>query len=166
MVDNKDKAKESSNLEELNLEYKKFKDKYDLPEFSKLNEIFDIEELDVETEFFLRKLRKLISDRVAGYLRFLEIILNPSNAPMFFFKLIKKLDAKDREELTKTYEALGNLEIEVIKLDLEYSEEREVEFINRVVALFSQIREDLLKAVNKMTHSHDKKKREEGSYFG
>ena len=41
---------------------------------------------------------------------------SPSNAPIFFFKLIKKLDKEDKESLNKIYEELGNLEIEVVKI--------------------------------------------------
>ena len=164
-MENKKDNKELLSIEELKKEYNKQKEKYGLPEFSELNEIFDIEELDTETEFFLRKLRKIISDRVAGYLRFLEIILNPSNAPMFFFTLIK-LDNNDKETLTRIYEKLGNLEIEVVKLDLEYKEEKEVEFIKKVFKIFSEIRNDILKVVDKMTNDGNIKKEEGRSYFG
>ena len=159
---------EKTTLEELKQEYEKFKKKYDLPEFSELNVLFDIEDLeDCETEFFLRKIRKIISERIAGYLRFFEVILNPSNAPIFFFKLIKKLENKDKENLTKIYEKLGNLEIEVVRLDLDYKEEKEAEFIKKIFNFFSAIKGDILKIVDKMVNSGtDSFKKESGSYFG
>ena len=103
--------------------YKPLKEKYQLPEFSKMNELFDIEDIDPESEFILRKIRRTIADKIANYLRFTEIIINPSNAPMFFFKLLKRLTSEDKEGLSKIYESLGNAELKMLSLDVEYNEE-------------------------------------------
>ena len=160
--------KDNLSLEELKQKYSVFREKYDLPGFSELNIFFDIEDLeDCETEFFLRKIRKIISERIAGFLRFFEIILNPSNAPIFFFKLIKKLEEKDKENLSKIYEKLGNLEIEVVRLDLDYAEEKEAEFIKKIFSFFNEIKGDVLGMINKMVNSGGVGfKKESGSYFG
>ena len=160
--------KEDSCLEELKQGYDKFKEKYDLPEFTELNQLFDIEEIDPDTEFLLRKIRRLISDRVAGYMRFIEIIINPSNAPMFFFKLIKKLDEADKEKLTGIYELLGNFEIEVVKLDLDCKEEKEADFIKKIYKIFNKtVKPDILTTIEKLSNGENTKKKESnGSYFG
>lgn len=159
---------EENNLDQLRQAYNKFKGKYDLPEFSEMNKIFDIEEIDVESEFLLRKVRRVVSDKIAGYLRFVEIVLNPSNAPMFFFSLIKKLDDEDKKELTAIYEILGKFELEIVKLDLDYNEENEVEFIKRVYKMFSEdVSKKLLVVIEKMSNGiGNEKKVEKGSYFG
>ncbi len=159
---------ECINLVELKEKYKIFKKKYNLPEFSELNKLFDIEDIDVETDFLLRKIRRIISDRIAAYLRFIEIILNPSNAPMFFFKLIKKLDNTDKEVLTELHEILGNFEIEIISLDLDYNEEKEALFINKTVEMFNnEIRTKLLKTADKMSNGVNAKNiKDSQSYFG
>src|SRR3989344_970063 len=86
-------------LDEIKKEYEKFQKKYNLPGFTELNKFFDIEEIDIETEFLLRKVRRIISDRITGYLKFIEIILNPINSPIFFLKLIEKLDNEDKKIL-------------------------------------------------------------------
>ena len=158
--------KDKNNLEELKKQYAVFKKKYDLPEFSELNEIFDIEEVDIETEFFIRKIRRVMSEKIAGYLRFFEIILNPANAPMFAFKMIKKLEEKDKQNLAEIYEKLGNLEFELVKLDLEYSEEKEIEYIKKVHKIFINLREDVLIIINKMLNNGGKETKERGSYLG
>jgi len=157
-----------TNLKELKKKYAVFKDKYGLAEFSELNMFFDIEELeDCETDFFLRRIRKIISERIAGYLRFFEVILNPSNAPIFFFKLIKKLEEKDKEVLGRVYEKLGNLEIEIVRLDLDYSEEKEAKFIKEVFDVFLEIKGNVLQMVDKMVNGgNETSKKEKGSYFG
>jgi len=156
-----------SNIEELRKEYGKFREKYGLPEFSELNKVFDIEDVDTDTEFLLRKIRRVLSDRITNYLRFSEVILNPTNAPMFFFKLIKKLDDSDKAILGELYETLGNLEIEIIDLDLDYSEEKEAEFIKKIFRIFNEhIKLDLLKVIRKMSNGEDKKKEDSRGYFG
>ena len=164
----KEKIKEETSISELKQEYSKFKDKYNLPEFSELNKIFDIEDIDVETEFFLRKIRRVLSERIAGYLRFVEVILNPSNAPMFFFKLIKKLGDEDKKQLSEIYDILGKFEIEIIALDLDYNENKEAEFIKKIYNLLNEdISKKLLMVVKKMGNGEgSKKKVESGSYFG
>ncbi len=157
---------DKNNLDELKKQYAMFKEKYELPEFSELNEIFDVEEVDVETDFLLRKIRRVVSERIVGYLRFFEIILNPANAPMFAFKMIKKLEEKDKQNLTEIYEKLGTLEFELVKLDLEYSEEKEVEFIKKVHDVFLSLRKDVLVVVNTMLNGGGGEKKERGSYLG
>ena len=160
--------KEESCLDNLKKEYNKFKEKYKLPEFLELNKIFDIEEVETDTDFLLRKIRRVISDKTAGYLRFVEIILNPANAPMFFFKLIKKLDEEDKKKLTELHEILGNFEIKIISLDLEYNEEKEAEAIKEILNVFNnKIRIELLKIIKKFSNGDSvSKDKETGSYFG
>jgi hypothetical protein len=158
----------TSNLENLKQEYNKFKKDYDLPEFTELNKLFDIEEIDTETEFLLRKIRRTIAEKVSGYLRFSEILLNPSNAPMFFFKLIKKLESSDKEALTKIYDKLGSFEIEMINIDLEYNEQKEAEFIKKCYESFKdEVKPSLLKVVEKLNNGNsNSKKASNDSYFG
>ena len=157
-----------NNIEKLRERYDRFKERYEIPEFIELNKIFDIEDIDSETDFLLRKVRRIISDRIAGYLRFVEIILNPSNAPMFFFKLIKKLDEEDKKHLIEIQDILGESEVEVLKLDLNYNEEKEVEFIQKAYHLFTKkISKKLLFIVEKVGNGkNNEEKREKGSYFG
>jgi len=162
------KQDKECDLEELKIEYEKLREKYELPSFSELNILFDIEEIDTETEFLLRKIRRVVADKMTGYLRFIEIILNPSNSPLFFFKLIKRLDNTDKDILSNLYEELGKVEVETIALDLEHSEKNEAEFIKEMHNLFNnKIRIELLGVIRKLSEDNDNKKKENGgSYFG
>ncbi len=157
----------STTLEELKKQYEQFKKKYNLPDFTDLNKQFDVEEIDIETEFLLRRIRRIIAEKIAGYLRFIEVILNPNNTPLFLFKIIKKLDSEDREKLSKLYEKLGAFEIELVSLDLDYDEKKEADFINKCFKIFNnEIRSDLLNLVKKMNNGDDNSKKVNGDYFG
>jgi len=138
-------------LDDLKKEYEELRKKYNLPEFFELNKLFDIEDVDVETDFLLRKIRRIVSERIASYLRFVEVVLNPSNGPMFFFKMIKKLEEEDRKDLLDISETLGKFEVEVLILDIDYSEENEAEFVNKVFSVFEkEIKGKLLNIIKKM----------------
>ena len=59
----------SYSLEKLKEEYGKLQKKFNLPHFQELNELFDIEDIDTETDFLLRRIRpyKDILRRFDGY---------------------------------------------------------------------------------------------------
>jgi len=158
---------ELSPLESLKKQYEELKQKYNLPEFSELNKLFDIEEIDTETEFLLKKIRITVSEKITAYIRFIEIILNPSSAPIFFFKLVKKLDGDDKENLANIYEKLGNFELENISLDLDYSEKKEAEFITNIYdTINNQIKRDFIIIIEKLKNGEENSKKINGSYFG
>ena len=147
--------------------YKPLREKYQLPGFSELNEQFDIEEIDPESEFLLRKIRRTISERVSNYLRFTEIILNPSNAPMFFFKILKKLTSEDKEALSKLYEKLGASELKILSLDIEYNEQNEADFIKEMYkSLTTEIKDEFLKTIEKLSNGEENSVKVNGSYLG
>ena len=157
-----------SNINDLKKEYALLQKKYSLPQFTTLNQQFDIEEISTQTEFLARKIRRTITEKLNGYLRFIELLLNPSTAPLFFFNLVKKLDATDREALTKIYALLGEFEASTIVLDLAYDEKQEADFIIKAANLFTkEIKPQLLAIAKKLTNGHTNTSKEStNSYFG
>ena len=154
-------------IQELKKDYNQLKIKYSLPEFTELNKLFDIEDIEIETEFLLKKIRRTISEKIAGYLRFIDVILNPSNAPIFFFKLAKRLDSKDMQTLKNIYENLGKFEIRTICLDIDYSEKNDAEFIKDIFNTFNkEIKKDFIVIIEKLNTEEENSKKINGSYFG
>jgi len=138
-----------SHLEKLKEDYKKIEKKYNLPSFEKLNEDFEIEKIaEVETDFLLREIRKCIADRLINYLRFIESILNPVNVPMFVFSIIKTISPKEKERLTEVYKKLAEKEVELIALDIKFSEQKEAKFIQEFYNSWQDIKEDMLNIVD------------------
>lgn len=157
----------SNPLNELISKYNILKVKYNLPEFSKLNELFDIEEINPETQLLLKKIRENIEEKISEYTRFIEVILNPSNATIFFFKILKKLDSSDRESLSLIYERLSKFELKTISLDIKYKEESEAEFIKETYNIFNkEMKEDLLKIIDKFNNGEENSTSFNGSYLG
>lgn len=157
----------NNSLNELISKYNILKAKYNLPEFSKLNELFDIEEINPETELLLKRIRENIEEKISEYTRFIEVILNPSNATIFFFKILKKLDSSDREILSRIYEKLSKFELKIISLDLKYKEESEAEFIKESYNIFiKEIKENLLRIIEKLSIEEENSDSFNRNYLG
>lgn len=145
-------------LEDLKKDYKKIQEKYNLPSFQELNEDFQIEKIaEIETDLLIKEVRKFMSEKYSNYLRFIEAILNPVNVQMFIFSVIKSLGAEEKEKLTETYKILSKKELELIELDVEFSEEKEAEFIKESYKLWQDIKKDLLDVLEKIKDNWDNK---------
>ena len=155
-------------LDELKKRYKAIQGEYKLPDFAYLNENFEIEKLaENETDFLLREIREIILEKAVAYLRFIEMLLNPSSAPMFFFSLVKGLSADDKKVIERLYENLIEFEIIGIELSNEYSEKREAEFIKNIRKEWDDVKGDMGLLTNSIKLSWKIKKEKSGrEYFG
>ena len=66
---------------------------------------------------------------------------------MFLFPIIKSLSVEEKNKLSEIYKKLSKLEIDAIKL-IDYSEEKEAEFINEAFKLWQEIKKRLSKLLN------------------
>lgn len=157
-----------SNLEKLKKEYQNLQKKYNLPSFQELNEDFQIEKVaETETDIPVREIRKLVSDKLANYLRFTETLLHPINAPMFVFSIIKTINLEQKNKLTSAYKELAKNEVKLIGIDLSFSEEKEAEFVKESYELWQKVKKDLLEIVEMIKKNWDTKfEVNDKSYFG
>ncbi len=155
-------------LAQLKENYKKLQERYNLPSFEKLNEDFQIEKAtESETDLILREVRKYVTDKFFNYLRFIESILTPTNAPMFVFAITKTICGKDRERLTELYKKIAKVDIELIELDIEYSEEKEANAIKKYYEMWQDIKKELMELVGVIKKNWDNKIEDNSkSYFG
>jgi hypothetical protein len=157
---------EKESIEKIKEKYGILKEKYSLPEFSELNREFGIEKANEESEFILREVVHFIADKIQNYMRFLETLINPSNASMFTFSLIKIIDNEGKTKLTEIYKNISDMEVKLIKLDLRASEESEAEFIKYSFSLWKKIREELSKIIDSVEKNDAKPEQNNKGYFG
>lgn len=159
---------EESSLTELKKKYLEFQTKYDLPSFEELSADFIIERAsEIETDFLVREVRKYMSDKLQNYMRFVETILHPSNASMFIFSIIKTIEVKDKELLTEIYKKLARYEVDLIDLDVEYSEEKEAKFVKEFNTVWQEVKKDMLNIVAVIKANWDKEvEKSTKAYFG
>ena len=159
---------DENGLEEFKKEFLEVQKKYNLPSFEELNQHFYIDKLvDVETDYLVREIRKLVVDKFANYVRFIETFLHPTSAPMFVLSAVRLMNIEDKNKLTEIYSKLSKYEIKVIELDLCFSEKNDAEFINEAFDLWKNVKDDLLAFVKKISANWDNKPEVNGKgYFG
>ena len=161
-------AKECFGLEKLKKDYEFLRKKHSLPDFKGMNEDFELEKLqEKETDMLAREIRRCMIDRDLSYLRFIEMFLNPANAPMFFLALIKNVDASTKKTLNDLYLKLGKFEIDAIALDNIHDEKKEIEFVKRFHKEWQTVKikfDGVMKALEKAWEREVEKK--ERGYLG
>ena len=159
---------EKFDLDKLKKDYKILQEKYNLPSFDRLNEDFQVEKAtEYETDFVLREIRRYVTDKFFNYLRFIESILTPNNSPMFVFAITKTLGIKEREKLIELYKKIAKVDVDLIELDIEYSEEKEADSIKRYYEMWKGIKNELLEIVDVIKKNWDTKIEDNSKgYFG
>ena len=158
---------EESKLENLKKSYSNIQEKYNLPKFEELNKDFHIEKIaESETELLLSEIRRMLGDKLANYLRFVESLLNPANVPMFIYSIIKSLNEADKKNLSEIYKKLAENEIEFIKLDIEADDAKDAEFIKESFKLWKGVQKDLVVMVGKVEEKKEIKPENNKGYFG
>lgn len=167
-MDNKESGENESGLENLKKDYEILREKYNLPGFREFNEDFQIERIsEIETDFLLREIRKFISDRISNYMRFLESLLNPTNAPLFIFSLCKALTANEKKEIEDLYKGLMKIELELLEIDIKYSEENEAEFIKNTFEFWKDFKKKWYEIIKTAKDNWDNKLESTNKgYFG
>jgi len=155
-------------LDFLKEKYSFIQKKHNLPSFDVLNEDFQVEALaDHESDFLIREIRKTIAEKFSALLRFIDVLVNPSNAPMFVFPLIKSINNGERKKLEEIYKFLIREEVNTLELDLKFDEKKEAEYINESYKNWQTIREDAVKIVQSIKNNLDKKTETNNkNYFG
>lgn len=157
-----------SELNKLKKEYEKLGKKYGLPNFSELNEDFEIEKLqEKETDYLLRSVRRVMIEKIANIVRFLELLISPTEAPtpMFIFAVMKNIDSETKKSMTNLYEELCSIEVSSLALDISYNGKEEADFIKQVSKIWNMHKPELRNITKKLSISGKKEKRDRG-YLG
>jgi len=155
------------NIAELKQKYKKLMKQFNLPEFKKFNEDFDISKIDPETDTLLRDIRKTMLTKFASILQFVELLLNPTTGSMFNMILVKGINSEESEILKQLFETLGEIEIDSFALDVNYQEQAEAKFINEKFTTWQEIKPKLDKVVSSLKSNWKKQtSKKQRYYFG
>mgnify|MGYP001564619655 CR=1 FL=1 len=153
------------NLTEFKKQYNEFMKKYNLPSFKELNENFEIDKIDRETECILRIVRKVMMEKIVNSLGFLEMLINPMNAPRIYLSYIKSITNEDKQSIEKIYTDLGEVSLFSLDLEIDYSEKKEAELIKRVFNVWNSLKPEFRRIMENMKKPGIIEKKEK-SYFG
>jgi len=152
-------------LADLKKQYEPLSKKHKLPSFEKLNEDFEIDKIDRETDFLLRLVRKSMMEKIINSLGFVEMLLNPVNAPRLYLGYIKSISQEDKEKIDKIYEALADLSLSSLSLELSSDESKEAELIQKIFSKWNELKTDFKKIMDDMKNPKALTKKEK-SYYG
>lgn len=131
-------------IQELKEKYSLFQKKHSLPGFDDLNATFDIGKIERDSGNLLRDVRRIMVEKVAHYLRLMELMFNPSQASPIFLILLKEINSADKKILDELFSKFLGVELNSYKLDVLSSEKEEALFISKVYSEWNDNRELLL----------------------
>jgi hypothetical protein len=83
------------------------------------------------------------------------------------FAVVKTLGTNERETLSNLYKKIAKIEIDLIELDLEYSEKKEAETIKKYYETWQDIKKEFLGIVDVIKKNWDNKiETDKGNYLG
>jgi hypothetical protein len=155
-------------IKTLKEDYKKIEEKFSLPLFEKFEEDFDVEKiLEKEEGILIRDIRRVMIEKLSGYLHLFETLINPTSPPMFVFTFIKNLSEKDKKEIKEIYKELSRLQIETIKLDTIFDEKNEANFVKKAYSKWQDLKKKIYDLVEIFEKEFEKStENKEKSYFG
>lgn len=125
--------------------YNIYKRKYKkLPKFDDLDKEFEISNID--TTYGIREIRRRIFEKLDMYDEFLESYIEPEG----FACMVESrgFTEKDRQVLFEIYRKLTVLMKEALKLSIDSTEEKEVEYICKVYGEWLKMKPQLLRLVD------------------
>jgi len=150
----------------LKKKYILFQKKYKLPDFKKLNEDFEIDKIERDSDCFLRVIRKAMMEKIVNSIGFLEMLLNPVNAPRIYFPYFKSITLEDKNEIELIYGKLGDLSLDSLSLEVGYSEKEEAKLIKKTFEVWNSVKSSFNKIVEHIKKPSNTVLRKEKSYFG
>lgn len=148
--------------------YNELRQKYELPEFEKMIEDFDIEKaIEKESAFLIREIRRVVNEKILSYLHLFETLVNPSAPPIFVFSLLRNIPANEKNSIKEIYKTLSKTQVEIMKLDTIYNENTEVKFINETFNMWQELKPIIYKLIESFEESFESDDTsKDRSYFG
>lgn len=155
------------------MELKNIKEKYEkealaykLPGFRQINEDFEIEKIEHETETILRAVRKIMMEKMINLMGFIEMFINPVNVARMYLPYLKNMTSEEKAEMDKIYDSFAALSLEAIDCEIDYSDKAEAEMIRKIFDEWNSVKPKLRKIMADIKKPSTNNARRERSYYG
>lgn len=152
-------------IEQLKKSYSGYEKKYKLPSFKELNENFEVEKIERESEILPRVVRVVMMEKVMATQRFIESLLAPQQAPRMLYKYIKSMSQEDRKNLDKLYDSFATLMLKSLSLDVEYKEDKECAIIKEIFSTWTGSKKMLHGIIENIQNPKDLEQKKDKSYY-
>jgi hypothetical protein len=153
-------------LKEFKKIYSELEKKYRLPAFNKINEDFDIEKIDRDSEIVTRNIRKVMMEKIINSLTFLEMLLNPVNSPRMYLSYIKNMSLEDKNVIEEIYSDLSTLSVEVLDLEIDSAEKIEASMVIKIFDVWQLQKPRFRRIFTNMKKPNNISTKKEKTYFG
>src|SRR3989344_4811748 len=148
------------NLLDFEKSYENLAKKYKLPSFEEMNADFEIDKIDKETDLVLRQVRKTMMDKVVNSMQFLDMLLNPVNAPRMYLVFTQTMAQSDREIIDRMYGRFASLIVLSLDLEVDWSERGEADLILNIAKSWKETKPDFKKLLDRIKKPASFAKRE------
>ena len=155
----------SFDLKNLKEDYDELEKKYKIPSFKEMNEEFEIEKIDKKSDCLMRIVRKVMMEKIINSLNFLEIFLNPANAPRIYFGYLKSMSLDDKQIIEDMYGKIGELSLKSLSMEIGYDEKKEAEMVKEAFLLWNSLKPKFSKIIHNVRNPGQVNNKEK-SYFG
>jgi hypothetical protein len=158
-------AEKTESKPDIKVMYEKLKTKYHLPSFQDLEENFDISL--VEDNNILRGVRKKMSEKLENYAKMLEEYIQPESSFSGMYE-VKDFTENNRKNIMILFKKMMVFYKEAVKLNLNFGEERDAEFIKSLFASWPQFKKEIAVIIDITKESWNSKDEVEeySSYMG
>lgn len=153
-------------LKQIKTEYMNLQKKYNLPDFALINQDFEIEKIDKESEMFSRIVRKHMMDKVVNLLNFLEMFSSTNPVPKIYMSFMKSMNSNDGKLIDKLYDSFSKISLQAMKIELNYNEKQEAELIKQIFSTWNNNKKDMQLLVDRIALPSPIVEKKEKSYFG
>lgn len=135
------------------MDYDKLKQKYRLPDI----EIIDFElEIDKESKFILREIRRKSHEKLENFAKLLEGILQPETSSFSEMCEINSFSEAEKTSIMKVYSRIMKLSRRAVEVALITTEETDAQFVKELFEEWKSIKEGMLEIAKKMKESWGK----------
>lgn len=155
-------------MEQLNVkkEYQSIASKYKLPDYKDVNEDFELDKIEVIGECFARVVRKAMMDKVVNSLGFLDMLLNPMNAPRLYHPFLKAMNQDDKQIIEDLYKVLGEISLLCLTVELDYDEKKEADMIKKIYQDWNDSKKNFNHLLSRVHNPGVNVNKKEKSYYG
>lgn len=153
-------------VEEFKKKYAQISKRHKLPSFDELNLDFEIDKLDKDSDNLLRCIRKVMMEKIVNSITFLEMLVNPVNAPRMYIPYIRTMGVEDRKIIDEIYSSLAELSVLSLELEIYSSEADEAVLVNNVFEKWKEVKPKFRQILKNMKAPKNSIEKKERSYFG
>ena len=105
-------------------------------------------------------------EKIVNSLGFLEMLMNPMNAPRMYINFVNNVSQEDKKRMDKMYSDLGDISVLALSREIDYDERGEAVLVKKISDAWFSLKKDFREILNKIGQPNNNTVKRERSYFG